>query len=259
MRARLQLGTGGCGQTTRSPQSSRQGAQTGRVGGATGSASSCAPGLLGPPPAGNGLASCFCLPLGGADRMSPRPRALVSTKGPEHPEGLATCCLSALESGGGDTGVLRAGRRSRVGRGPGGPAPPHRLFRIRRVFSSPMKNLQKHGPVRSLGESPGLHQHLHAQTSPEFSIPGGWTPLEQEKPFSWRCHLCGPHAAAELPGPRPLSRRPSGTAEGAVGGTWTSRPVPRPRPHPRRGRPQTQTLTLHGLGAPEEGSPQAQP
>lgn len=107
---------------------------------------------------------------------------------------------------------------------------------------SPTKNLQKRGPVRSLRGAPGLHQLLCAQTSPEFSSPGGRIPLGQEKPSFWRCHLCHPRAVAEMPVLRPLSA----AAPGLQGGRWRERGPAAPclNPRPRR----NQTLTLHAWG-----------
>lgn len=128
---------------------------------------------------------------------------------------------------------------------------------------SPTKNLQKRGPVRSLRGAPGLHQLLCAQTSPEFSSPGGRIPLGQEKPSFWRCHLCHPRAVAEMPVLRPLSAAAPGLQGGAMERAWTCRPVPEPppppKPDPDPARLGQAERTPRVLGAPKEGPPQAQP
>lgn len=161
---------------------------------------------------------------------------------PEHPEGLATGCLSARSQG---CAGRRGGDAVRCP-GPGrSPSRPHRPLRIRRVFLSPMKNLQRHGPVRSLGESP---RPSSASPCPHFSRtfqPWWPDPLGAGETLFLEVPPLPSPPGPELPAPRPPSRRLSGDTEGAVGGPW-AHPTP-VQPGARGAGP------VRGLGAPEEG------
>lgn len=174
---------------------------------------------------------------------------------PEHPEGLATGCLSARSQG--CTG-RRGGDAVRCP-GPGrSPSRPHRPLRIRRVFLSPMKNLQRHGPVRSLGESP---RPSSASPCPHFSRtfqPWWPDPLGAGETLFLEVPPLPSPPGPELPAPRPPSRRLSGDAEGADGGTVGppapctargKRSRPRARPGGARGGPRSRPSTA--VGAPQ--------
>lgn len=204
------------------------------MGGAPDSASSCVPGLLGPPLSRKWSCVLLLPPSGWCWPHVSQAKGPGEHKGPpEHPEGLATGCLSAEEPGPrwkAGRGCRRAPRSQ--GHGPGSPSQPHCPFRIRRVFLSPMKNLQKHGPVRSLGESP---RPSSASPCPDFSrifpAPVARSPWGRRNPFPGGAISAIPELLVLCPPSHRLSRH----RRGADGGSVDQPPSARAPPHPASG------------------------
>lgn len=241
LKARLQLGLEAVVRPPRPPTTTAPEA----VGRATIYTSSGAPGLPGPPLSRKWSGVQLLPGSGRCWPHVPQAEGPGEHRGPpEHPEGLATGCLSARSQG---CAGRRGGDAVRCP-GPGrSPSRPHRPLRIRRVFLSPMKNLQRHGPVRSLGESP---RPSSASPCPHFSRtfqPWWPDPLGAGETLFLEVPPLPSPPGPELPAPRPPSRRLSGDAEGADGGTVGppapctargKRSRPRARPGGARGGPR---------------------